>query len=103
MTVSKDFKQDRSSMSFATFYELHNSGESVPDFVSNDCRLSQYFSDLCLFDYIIYNRDRHGANIEVLVSNDEWELVPLFDHGTSLMSSCQNSEVMQSFNPLASQ
>lgn len=102
VTVSKDFKQGRSSMSFETFYELHNSGESVPDFVSNDYRLSQYFSDLCLFDYIIYNRDRHGANIEVLVSNNEWELVPLFDHGVSLMFSCQNSEAMQSFNPLAS-
>ena len=41
-------------------------------------------------DYIILNRDRHGANIEVLRNSRAHSLriAPLFDHGLSLMYSC---------------
>ena len=44
-------------------------------------------------DYLICNRDRHGANIEILVDeNDHARLAPLFDHGVSLLFSCYDSQ-----------
>lgn len=40
------------------------------------------------FDYLIINRDRHGANIEVVLREGDVELAPLFDHGVSFAFSC---------------
>lgn len=43
-------------------------------------------------DYLICNRDRHGANIEILLDeNERPRLAPLFDHGLSLLFSCYNN------------
>ena len=43
---------------------------------------------MIIIDYFIMNRDRHGANIEVLYNakTKEYRLAPLFDHGLSLLS-----------------
>lgn len=53
-------------------------------------------------DYLILNRDRHGANIEVLRNAREHTLriAPLFDHGLSLLYSCETEEQIQSFDVL---
>lgn len=40
------------------------------------------------FDYLIINRDRHGANVEVVLRDGRVELAPLFDHGVSFAFSC---------------
>jgi hypothetical protein len=45
-----------------------------------------------VFDYLIINRDRHGANLEVL-KNDEKKLSPLFDNGLSFV--CTHTEVIE--------
>lgn len=52
------------------------------------CKSESYFNDLCkmlLFDFIIDNRDRHGANIELLVS-DSIRLAPIYDTGYSIVT-----------------
>ena len=43
---------------------------------------------MIIVDYIICNRDRHGANIEVLYNKNTktYRLAPLYDHGLSLLS-----------------
>lgn len=52
-----------------------------------------------LLDYIICNRDRHGANIEVLQKGDTYRLAPLFDNGLSFMFSCyQDGNQMLEFD-----
>lgn len=56
---------------------------------------------MVLLDWLIYNRDRHGANVEVLVSGNGFRMAPLFDHGRSLMFSCFMKEQMDSFDKLA--
>lgn len=44
-------------------------------------------------DYLICNRDRHGANIELLIDdNDRVRIAPLFDNGVSLLFSCYNNQ-----------
>ena len=51
-------------------------------------------------DFLILNRDRHGANIEVLRNNRKHSLriAPLFDHGLSLLCSCYNEEQIEKFD-----
>jgi hypothetical protein len=51
-------------------------------------------------DYLILNRDRHGANIEVLRNERKKtvRLAPLFDHGLSLLYSCLNEKEAEKFD-----
>ena len=44
---------------------------------------------MVLFDYIIRNVDRHGANIELMYVNDQIRCTPVFDNGSSFFSTCQ--------------
>lgn len=102
VTKSKNFRrQDEDKMSLETFYELyHKDGETVLDFIKAK-DLDDFFSKMFLLDWLICNRDRHGANIEVLVSSNGFRLAPLFDHGLSFMFSCyDNGENMLTFNYL---
>lgn len=87
-TASKNFrKNSEDKMSFETFYSLNcDNGENVLEFIER-MDLKQYFSDMFLLDWLICNRDRHGANIEVLQDNG-FRMAPLFDHGLSFMFSC---------------
>ena len=52
-----------------------------------------------LIDYLVLNRDRHGANIEVLrdMKKKSVRLAPLFDHGLSLVCRCHSLEELKSF------
>ncbi len=47
---------------------------------------------MLVVDYLILNKDRYGANIEVLRNNKNNTIrsVPLFDHGLSLLFQCTN-------------
>ncbi len=91
--ASDDFKQKGDSkIALDTYYELeHNEGETPLDF----CRRlgwEDYIYQMLVVDFIILNRDRHGANIEVLRNSKKKEirLAPLFDHGLSLLFSVKN-------------
>lgn len=89
VTRSKDFKNSgESKMTFETYYDiLCIDGEDKFDFIKR-LELEEYFYNMFLLDYLICNRDRHGANIEVLQKEDSYRLAPLFDHGLSFMFSC---------------
>ncbi|MCI7323393.1 MAG: hypothetical protein MR508_08890 [Lachnospiraceae bacterium] len=102
VTKSVDFKQaGESKMTFETYYEiLHHDGEDKFGFIER-MGLQDYFYQVFLLDYIICNRDRHGANIEVLQKEENYRLAPLFDHGLSFMFSCYNDgEKMLEFDKL---
>ena len=55
---------------------------------------------MLVVDYLILNRDRHGANIEVLRNSRAHtiRLAPLFDHGLSLLCSCSSDEEATKFD-----
>lgn len=61
---------------------------------------AEYIYQMLVVDYLILNRDRHGANIEVLRNSRKRtvRLAPLFDHGLSLLCSCSNDEAVAAFN-----
>lgn len=45
--------------------------------------------EMFLFDYIIRNVDRHGANIELMYVDNKIQCAPIFDNGSSFFSTCQ--------------
>ncbi len=60
----------------------------------------RYIDTMLAVDYLILNRDRHGANIEVLRNSRKKTLriAPLFDHGLSFLCSCVSPEEIQAFD-----
>lgn len=80
----------------------HNTGELPFDFCHR-MGWGDYIERMMLVDYLIANRDRHGANIEVLRAQDgSVRLAPLFDNGLSLIFSCYGDEERAArFDPLA--
>ena len=94
----KDRKQP-----FDVYYELYRKkGEKPLDFAFR-MGWRDYFERMMAVDYLVCNRDRHGANIEILVDkNDAARPASLFDHGVSLLFSCyQNMEEIRRFDVLA--
>ena len=57
---------------------------------------------MIVIDYLILNRDRHGANIEVLrnARNKTLRIAPLFDHGLSFLCSCYTEDEFKRFDIL---
>lgn len=63
----------------------------------------EYIWQMLVVDYLILNRDRHGANIEVLRNKKKksLRLAPLFDHGLSLLCRCETEEVVNNYDVMA--
>lgn len=104
LCASKDFKEKGETKSaLDNYYQMNkNSNESHYEFcVSNGWK--RYIDTMLAVDYLILNRDRHGANIEVLRNSREHtiRIAPLFDHGLSFLCSCYSEEEIASFDILA--
>ena len=101
LCASKDFKNARESKTALDNYYRVNAikGESHYDFCVRN-GWEDYVNRMIATDYIILNRDRHGANIEVLRNSREKtiRLAPLFDHGLSLLYSCMNENEARKFD-----
>jgi hypothetical protein len=84
--IAESFKPEKASReAFDKFYEqnLRDSDESPLAF----CKRLDWTDDIYkmfIFDYLIINRDRHGANLEVF-KNGGKILSPLFDNGVSFV------------------
>ena len=74
-------------------------GESALDFCVR-MGWSDYIWQMLVVDYLILNRDRHGANIEVLRNKKKKtvRLAPLFDHGLSLLCRCETPEAIEKYD-----
>ena len=75
--------------------------ESRYDFCVNN-GWQEYIDRMLVVDYLILNRDRHGANVEVLrdARRKTLRIAPLFDHGLSFLCSCQSSDEIMQFDIL---
>lgn len=101
LCASDDFKRPgESKIALDDYYDLNRkSGESRMDF----CRRMGWEDDInrmTAADFLIINRDRHGANIEVLKSGEDCRLAPLFDHGLSLLFSVRDEKAAEMFDPM---
>ena len=97
LCASKDFKQrGESKIALDAYYQAESlPNESPMNFcIRNGWESTVY--EMLVVDYLILNRDRHGANMEVL--RNQWKktirLAPLFDHGLSLLCRCESTEAM---------
>ena len=85
------------------FYESKRfNGENPLDFCIR-MGWENYIWKMLVVDYLLLNRDRHGANIEVLRNKKRktLRLAPLFDHGLSLLCRCDSESAIESFDVLA--
>lgn len=98
---SMDFKEKGESKIALDNYYMVNAikGESHYDFCKR-LNWQRYIDTMIAVDYIILNRDRHGANIEVLrnARRHTFRIAPLFDHGLSLLYSCLNDDEAVKFD-----
>ena len=98
---SYDFKEMwESKLPLEDYYAMEREmGESPLDF----CRKMSWeknIYDMLMIDFLISNRDRHGANIEVLINRRKKKIpmAPIFDHGLSFVCRCHNAEELQKFD-----
>mgnify|MGYP007069865326 CR=1 FL=1 len=101
---SEDFKnKDESKLAIEDFYAMEKKpGETPWDFCIR-FGWADYIYRMLVIDYLVLNRDRHGANMEVLKSrnNKSLRLAPLFDHGLSLACSCYTLNELESFDVMS--
>ncbi len=101
LCASDNFKQrgeDKTALD--AYYEAeHLDGESPMDFCIRQ-GWEEYIYTMLVVDFLILNRDRHGANIEVLRNKRKRtiRLAPLFDHGLSLLCRCRSDEEIAKYD-----
>lgn len=101
LCASEDFKK-RGESKIAL--DVHKEKEALPEETPLDFCIrmgwEEYIYQMFAVDYLILNRDRHGANIEVLRNSRKKtvHLAPLFDHGLSLLCRCTNDSMVMAFD-----
>lgn len=101
LCASEDFKKrNENKIALDDYYRMNaERGESHYDFcVRNGWQ--KYVDQMIAVDFLILNRDRHGANVEVLrnARAHNLRIAPLFDHGLSLLYSCESDEAALAFD-----
>jgi hypothetical protein len=101
LCASEDFKQPgESKIALDAYYELEKlEGETPLQFCIRN-GWEEYIDQMLVIDFLILNRDRHGANIEVLRNSRKRtiRLAPLFDHGLSLLFHCMNDTAVEKYD-----
>ncbi len=101
LCASEDYKnKSESKMALDNYYRnTAIKGESHFDFCVRQ-GWQEYVDTMLAVDYLILNRDRHGANIEVLMNagSHSIRIAPLFDHGLSLIYSCTSESEVRDFD-----
>ncbi len=104
LCASYDYKKKgESKVALDNYYDINKqTGESPLDFCKR-MGWGKSIDTMLAIDYIILNRDRHGANIEILRNSRAHtiRLAPMFDHGLSLMYSCHNDASIKKFDILS--
>lgn len=101
LCASTDFKKkNENKIALGAYYQAERlENESPMDFCVRN-GWEEYIYQMLVVDFLILNRDRHGANMEVLRNSKERtiRLAPLFDHGLSFMFQCVNLDEMECVN-----
>lgn len=95
---STDFKQrGERKITLENLYQAMRQEEETPLAFCKRMGWQEYIYEMLIVDFLILNRDRHGANIEFLqdVKRKSYRPAPLFDHGLSLVCRCQTEESLR--------
>ena len=104
LCASDDFKQyGESKLALEDYYQMEKKESETPLDFCKRMGWGTYIYEMLVTDYLILNRDRHGANIEVLRNSrtKTIRLAPLFDHGLSFVCRCQQESDLDSFDVMA--
>lgn len=95
LCMSEDFKEpNESKIALEAFYQAERLEREDMMVFCRRYGWEEYIYQMLLVDFLIANRDRHGANIEVLRNKKKRtiRLAPLFDHGLSFVFSSLTEE-----------
>lgn len=101
LCVSEDFKKrGESKIALDQYYNAEKLEDESPLAFCLRQGWADYIWEMLLVDYLILNRDRHGANIEILrnTTRKTYGPAPLFDHGLSLVCRCTDETSLQAFD-----
>lgn len=101
---SRSFRQQgERKVAFDTFYDMEKKSGESPLELADRFGWGEAIQRMMIVDYLIANRDRHGANIEVLRDRQGVvRLAPFFDSGLSFACFCYgDTERVQAFDPLS--
>ena len=101
LCASEDFKQrGESKVALDSFYSIERKEGETPLEFCKRFGWEDYLYQMLVVDFLILNRDRHGANLEVLRDSRKrsLRLAPLFDHGLSLLFNCSSPAEITSYN-----
>ena len=101
LCASRDFKaHGEHKVALDAYYHAEKlDGETPLQFCARN-GWSDFIYKMLVVDFLILNRDRHGANIEVLrnARKKSLRLAPIFDHGLSLLFNCHTEEEINQFD-----
>lgn len=94
LCVSPDYKKaGETVVPFEDDYELNALDKETPLEYVKRLGITESIYSMFIFDYVIANLDRHGANIELY---EEIKIMaPLFDNGNSLYATRDEKEISQ--------
>lgn len=98
LCASSDFKKlGENKIALEVYYEAEKLKEEDPLAFCIRQGWEEYIYQMLVVDFLILNRDRHGANIEVLRDSKRKQirLAPLFDHGLSFVCRCHKEEELE--------
>lgn len=101
--ASRNFRRnDETKITLESLYDKEHQFQEERLAFSERIGIGDYIYNMLIIDYLILNRDRHGANIELLKNNKTSEIrpAPYFDHGLSLLWACENNEDIQKYDVL---
>ncbi len=104
LCASEDFKEPgESKWALDAYYEANALPGEPPYAFCERNGWREYLDTMLAVDYLLLNRDRHGANIEVLrnARARTIRLAPLFDHGLTLLCTCETETEAEQFDVLA--
>ena len=89
---------EETRMSFENFYKSVRADNESAFSVAVRFGWEKQVYQMFLFDFLVFNRDRHGANLEVLDRYGVRRLSPLFDNGLSFAVSCYTDAELDKFD-----
>ena len=101
LCASKDFKaHGEHKVALDAYYQAEKLDGETPLECCTRNGWSDFIYKMLVVDFLILNRDRHGANIEVLrnARKKSLRLAPIFDHGLSLLFNCHTEEEINQFD-----
>lgn len=106
LCASQDFKaRGEHKVALDAYYQTEKlEGETPLQFCVRN-GWSDFVYKMLVVDFLVLNRDRHGANIEVLRNSQKRtiRMAPIFDHGLSLLFNCHTEDEINRFDVMQDQ